>query len=76
MTRYYIGGRTEPSDYFMIYKTILNTEVNIPSSLLLVDLSDVDNALLLEIRDYKQFITNNIIDPEIIFYYGEYRKCS
>ena len=67
MTRYYIGGRTEPSDYFMIYKTILNTEVNIPSSLLLVDLSDEENALLLEIRDYKQFITNNIIDPEIIF---------
>ena len=51
----------------MIYKTILNTDVNISTSLLLVDLSDVDNALLLEIRDYKQFITNNIIDPEIIF---------
>ncbi|MDI3545459.1 MAG: hypothetical protein PWP68_876, partial [Rikenellaceae bacterium] len=67
MTRYYIGGKTEPSDYFMIYKTILNTDVNIPTSLLLVDLSDVENALLLEIRDYKQFIKNNIIDPEIIF---------
>ncbi len=67
MTRYFIGGKIEPSDYFMIYKTILNTDVNIPTSLLLVDLSDVDNALLLEIRDYKQFINNNIIDPEIIF---------
>jgi hypothetical protein len=67
MTRYYIGGREEASDYFMIYKTILNANVNIPTSLLLVDISDLQNPLLLEIKDYKLFIENNIINPEIIF---------
>lgn len=67
MKRYYVGGREYSNDYFMIYKSVLEPNINIPASLILIDLSDNENILLIEIEDYEQFIGNNMINPEIIF---------
>ncbi|MBK6934690.1 MAG: hypothetical protein IPH17_06420 [Bacteroidales bacterium] len=46
---------------------MLEPNINIPASLILIDLSDNENILLIEIEDYEQFIGNNMINPEIIF---------